>query len=117
MTKPLYFINNMNHDRKTHLQVKNQTFFVSHVLENKKELILSFLYAHPSLPVDNSLCWTPVNYFVCINLCRFCAWIFYLSYWCFYLKQYPCNLQPLYILKILFYAEFLRFHSIQLTFF
>lgn len=49
MTKPLYFVNNMNHDRKAHPQVKNQTFFVSHVLENKKEHILSFLYAHPSL--------------------------------------------------------------------
>lgn len=49
MTKSLYFVNNMNHDRQTHPQSKNPLFSVSHVLENKKELILSFLYAHPSL--------------------------------------------------------------------
>lgn len=49
MTKPLYFVNNMNHDRKAHPQMRNQAFFVSHVLKSKKELLLSFLYAHPSL--------------------------------------------------------------------
>lgn len=65
MTKPLYFINHMNHDRKTHLQVKNQSFFVFHVLESKKELILSFLYAHPSL------LWTTA--FVGLPLMILCA--------------------------------------------
>lgn len=49
MTKPLYFVNNMNHDRQIHPQVKNPFFSVSHILENKKERILSFLFAHPSL--------------------------------------------------------------------
>ena len=59
MTKPLYFVSNMNHDRKAHLQVKSQTFSAFHILESRKERILSFLYAHPSLLWTTALVGLP----------------------------------------------------------